>query len=75
MGNLFQDDVGKTSYCRCSFWLLWLRKLAKVMKKDLEMKSGINWNFNYESKGNQEKMKVKGHKFHVKRKLKENNGK
>jgi len=40
--------VGKTSEW-CSFSLLWLRKLAKAMEKDLERKSGIFGTFIYEN--------------------------
>jgi len=45
------------------------------MTKCLQRKSGLNWNFIYEYKGNEEKMKVKGNRLHVRRKMKENNGK
>jgi len=31
--------------------------------------------FNYENNGKQEKRKVNGHRLHVRRKMKENNGK
>ena len=33
------------------------------------------WHFIYENKGYYEKMKVKGYRFHVRRKFKENRGK
>ena len=36
---------------------------------------GIYWHFIYENNGKWEKKKVKGHMFHVRRKMKENNGK
>ena len=45
------------------------------MTKALERQNGIFGTFTYENNGNKEKRKVKGHKLHVRRKLKENNGK
>ena len=45
------------------------------MEKDLERKNGIFGTFIYENNGNYEKRKVKGHRLHVRRKMKENNGK
>ena len=57
----------------CDF--LWLRKLAKVLAKALERQNGIFGIFNYENNGNLEKREAKGHRLHVRRKLKENNGK
>jgi len=50
-------------------------KMAKEMAKALEGKTNINWNFVYENKGNYEKRGVKGQRFHVRRKMKKNNGK
>jgi len=45
------------------------------MAKALESKNGIFGTFIYENNGNWEKKKVKGHRLHVRRKMKENNGK
>ena len=45
------------------------------MEKDLERTNDIFGTFIYENIGNKEKMEVKGHKLHVRRKIKENNGK
>ena len=44
--------MGKTSYSGYSFGLLWLRKLAKAIAKDLEKQIGIFGTFIYENKGN-----------------------
>ena len=54
---------------------LWLRKLAKAMAKALEWQNDIFGTFINENNGNWEKKEVKGHRFHVRMKLKENNGK
>jgi len=48
--------------------------LEKEMAKDLERKNGIFGTL-FENNGNWEKREVKGHRLHVKKKLKENNGK
>ena len=45
------------------------------MEKALERQSGINWHFLYENNGNKEKREVKYHRFHLRRSMKENNGK
>ena len=76
MGHLFQVECWeKTSQCGCSSSLLRLRKLAKEITQDLERQSDINWHFIFKNNGNQEKMKVKGHRLHVRSKMKENNAK
>jgi len=36
-------DVGKNILVWVSIGLLWIRKLAKAMDKELERQSGINW--------------------------------
>lgn len=36
-------NLGKKHLSGCSFGLLWLRKLAKVVEKDLERKRNIIW--------------------------------
>ena len=41
MGHIFQVEWWKKHPSGCSLWLLWLRKLAKAMEKDLERKNGI----------------------------------
>ena len=43
------------------------------MEKDLERQKGIFGTLIYENKGRYEKSKVKGHRLHVKMKMKENN--
>ena len=45
------------------------------MAKALERKNGIFGTIIYENNRNYEKGEVKGHKLHVRRKMKENNGK
>ena len=75
MRHIFQAEWWEQHPSGCSFGYLWLRKLAKAMAKALERKNGIFGTTIYENNGNQEKRKVKGHKFHVRRKMKENNGK
>ena len=45
------------------------------MTKALERKSGINWKFIYENNVNWEENKMKGHRVHVRRKIRENIGK
>ena len=45
------------------------------MAKALERQNEIVGTFIYENNGNWEKRKVEGHRLHVKRKMKENNGK
>ena len=49
--------------------------MAKAMAKALERKNDIFGTIIYENIGNWEKKEVKGHKLHVRRKMKENNGK
>ena len=71
MGHFFQAECWEKHPSGCSFGLLWLRKLAKA----LERQNDIFHTFIYENNGNQEKKKVKGHRLHVRRKMKENNGK
>ena len=44
------------------------------MAKALERKNGIFGTFIYENNGNSEKRKVKGHRLHVRNKMKKNNG-
>ena len=75
MGHLFQANCWEKHPSGCSFGLLWLRKLEKEKEKALERKNDIFGTFIYENNGNQEKRKVKGHKLHVRRKMKENKGK
>ena len=75
MGHIFQDEWWEKHPSGCSFQLILPRKLAKVMAKILESKNRNFGTFIYENNGNQEKSEVKGHKLHVKRKMKENNGK
>ena len=45
------------------------------MAKELKRKNGIFGPFIYENNGNWEKREMKGHRLHVRRILKENNGK
>ena len=56
MGHLFQVECQEKHPRVCSFGLLWLRKLAKVMEKDmakaLERQNGIFGTFIYENNGN-----------------------
>ena len=47
----------------------------KEMAKALERQNDIFGTIIYENNGNLEKKEVKGHRFHVRRKMKENNGK
>ena len=75
MGNVFQAKWWVGHPRGCSFGCLWLRKLAKAMDKTLERKNDIFGTIIYENNGKQEKKEVKGHKLHVRRKMKENNGK
>jgi len=49
--------------------------LEKAMAKALKRKNGIFGTFIYENNQNWEKRKVKDHRLHVRRKMKENNGK
>ena len=67
-------NVGKNILVGVHFDYYGQRKLEKAMEKELKRKRGINQHIIYENNGNQEKGKVKGHKFHVRRKMKENNG-
>jgi len=41
MGQVFQAEWWEKHPSRCSFQLLWLRKLAKAMANALERKNGI----------------------------------
>lgn len=50
------------------------KKIGKGNGEGVEKERGISWHFIYENKGNWDKMKVKGHKLHVRREMKENNG-
>ena len=75
MGHLFQAKCWVGHPIMCSFGCLWLRKLAKAMDKALERKNGIFGTIIYENNGNEEKKEVKGHRLHVRWKMKENNGK
>ena len=75
MGYVFQDEWWEKHPNGCSFRLLWLKEIGKEMEKALKRKSGINQHVIYENNGNQEKTKMKSHKLHVRRRLKENNGK
>ena len=75
MRHLFQAKCWEKHPSGCSFQLIWLRKLAKAIPKDLERKNENFGTFIYENNGNQEKREVKSHKLHVRRKLKGNNGK
>ena len=75
MEHLFQAEYWAKHPSGCSFGLLWLRKLEKEKEKALERKDGIFGTFIYENNGNQEKREMKGHMLHVRRKMKENNGK
>ena len=74
MGHLFQAECWARHPRGCSFGCLWPGKLAKAMNKALERRNGIFGTFIYEINGNQEKKEVKGHKLHVRRKMKENIG-
>ena len=49
MGHIFQVEWLEKHPSWCSFGLLWLRKLAKELVKDLKRKRGVNWNFIYEN--------------------------
>ena len=70
MGHIFQGECWAKHPKGCSFSCLWLRKLAKAMAKALDRKNGIFGTFVYENNGNYEKREVKGHRLHVRRKLK-----
>ena len=52
MGHLFQVECLARHLSGCSFCLLWLRKLAKTMAKDLERQNGVFGTFIYENNGN-----------------------
>jgi len=75
MGHLFQAKCWARNPRGYSFGCLWLRKLVKALSKALERQKGIFGTFVYENNGNYEKREVKGHRLHVRRKMKENNGK
>ena len=75
MGHLFQAKCWEKHPRGCSFGLLWIRKLAKAKEKDLERQNDIFGIFIQENNGNQEKMEMKGHGWHVRRKMNKNNGK
>ena len=70
MGHIFESEWWEKHPSGCSFWLLWLKEIGKGFGKAW----GINWHFIYEKYGKYKKREVKGHKFHVRRKMKENNG-
>ena len=74
MGHIFQVEWWEKHPSRCSFQLLWLKEIGKGNVKGFGKARGIVA-FIYENNGNWEKRKVKGHRFHVRRKMKENNGK
>jgi len=69
MGYVFQAKCWEKHPIGCSFKLLWLKEIGKGMAKDLERKNDIYWHFIYEDKRNKKKRKVKGRKFHVRRKM------
>jgi len=50
------------------------KEIGKGNNKGFGKARDINCHFIYENNGNSEKRKVKGHRLHVRRKLKENNG-
>jgi len=58
----------------CSFGCLWLGKLEKAMDKELKRQKGILAHLFMKIMKLGEK-EGKGHRLHVRRKLKENNGK
>jgi len=47
--------------------------MAKEIGKGFGKEKWHFWQFIYENNGNYERRKVKGHRFHVRRKMKENN--
>ena len=75
MGNIVQAKCWeKYPSGHHLLFIMFKGKLEKAMEKYLKRKKYIVWNFIYENKGNQERRKVKGHRFHVIMKLKENRG-
>ena len=75
-GHLFQAKCWvKISQSESLDVCFLLRKLAKAKEKSLKRKKDNFGTFIYETKGKQEKMKIKGHRLHVRRKFKENDGK
>lgn len=71
MEHVFQVECWEKHSSGCSFQLLWLKEIGKGFEKE-------KWHFGtliYENNGNQEKRKMKGHRLHMRIKLKENNGK
>jgi len=53
-------------------WFIMAKEISKGNGKGFGKVSGINWPFMYENNGNYEKMKVKCHRLHVRKKMKEN---
>ena len=70
MGHLFQVKCWEKYPSWCSFQLLWLSKLENPNEKYLERENGIFGIFIYENNGNYEKMEMKGHRLHVRTKMK-----
>ena len=64
-------NVGKSILVGMTCCLLWLRETGKGIEKAKRH----YWHFIYENNGKYEKEEVKGHRLHVRRKMKENNGK
>jgi len=75
MGHVFQVEWLERHPSGCSFGFLWLRKLAKAIAKALKRQKGILAHLFMKIMEIRRKMKVKGHILHVRKKLKENNGK
>jgi len=75
MGHLFRVEWPEKHPSGCSFWLLWLNEIGKCSGKGFGKANGINCHFIYENSGIWEKRKVKYHRLHVRRKMKEYNGK
>ena len=75
MGHLFQAKCLEIHPSGHSFQLLWLKEIGKGNGKGFGKEKRHYWHFIYENKGKQEKKEVKDHRLHVRRKMKENNGK